>query len=131
MVKIFQLELFIMKLQHLPPWKKSPPLSHQPLSKSWGPVKPPPPPPFENLVGGSTPPPSRKGGNTLCYMIHPHLSTEILTLEIHGFKPLLYTCECNNLYKLWGSTRLGIFLILKDMYDHFITKKAPTWIFST
>ena len=35
-----------------PPWKKSPPLSHKPLSQNWDPVKSPP---FENLVGGSTP----------------------------------------------------------------------------
>ena len=38
-----------------PPWKRSPPLSHQPPSQNWDPVKLPPP--FRNLVGGSTPPP--------------------------------------------------------------------------
>ena len=32
-----------------PHWKKLPPLSQQPPSKNWGPVKPP----FSNLVGGS------------------------------------------------------------------------------
>ena len=42
-----------------PPWKKSPPLSQQPPSKSWGPVKPPL---FLNLVVGSTLPPCRNGG---------------------------------------------------------------------
>ena len=37
------------------------------------------------------------------------LSIQILTLEIHSFKPLRYTCECNNWYKLWKSTKLEIF----------------------
>ena len=35
-----------------------------------------------------------------------------LILEIHSVKPLQYTNECNNWYKLWKSTKLGIFLIL-------------------
>ena len=42
---------FMNKLQL--PWKKSPPLSQQPPSLNWDPVKLPL---FENLVGDSTPP---------------------------------------------------------------------------
>ena len=42
-----------------PPWKKSPPLSRQLSSKSWGPIKLPF---FENLVGGSTPQQKGEGG---------------------------------------------------------------------
>ena len=48
---------FMWKLQ--PSVKKShPPLSQQPPSKSWGPVKLPF---FENLVAGSIPPPAERG----------------------------------------------------------------------
>ena len=42
--------------------KKSPPLSKQPPSKNWHPVKPTPPPLFENLVEGSTLLPVERGG---------------------------------------------------------------------
>ena len=52
---------FMWKLQPPPPWKKSPHLSQQPPSESWGLVKPPPL--FANLVGDSTPSAERgKGG---------------------------------------------------------------------
>ena len=67
------------------------------------------------------------------YLILLHLSMQILTLEIYSFKPLRYTCEYHNCYKLWKSTKLGIFLIFKSLnlraHGHFITKKAPAWIF--
>ena len=46
------------KLQPPPLKKVTPPLSQQPPSESWGPLKPPL---FENLVGGSTPP-AESGG---------------------------------------------------------------------
>ena len=45
-------------------------------------------------------------------MNQSQLSIQILTLEIHGVKPLLYTGEVNNWYKLLKSTKTGIFLIL-------------------
>ena len=41
-----------------------------------------------------------------------HLLIQISMLEIHRFKSLWYTCECNNWYKLWKSTKLGISPIL-------------------
>ena len=57
-LNILDFNLFFMwKLQ--PPWKKSPPLSQQPLSKVWGLVKPTL---FENLVRGATPPPPADWG---------------------------------------------------------------------
>ena len=40
------------------------------------------------------------------------LTNQILTLEIHNFKPWRYISECNNQYKLWKSIKLGMFLIL-------------------
>ena len=30
------------------------------------------------------------------YLVLLHLSIQSLTLEIHSFKPLRYSCECNN-----------------------------------
>ena len=57
-LNISYFNFFCVKIATLPPWKRSPPLSQQPPSKSC-PVKPRPL--FENLVGGSNPPPSRKG----------------------------------------------------------------------
>ena len=43
---------FFVKIATPPlPWQKLPPLFQQPLSQSWGPVKPPL---FQNLVRGST-----------------------------------------------------------------------------
>ena len=41
-----------------------------------------------------------------------HLLIQVLTLEIRRFKPLQYTCKCKNWFKVWKSTKLGIFLIL-------------------
>ena len=59
-MSLFQILIYFLCEDCNPPWKKSPPLSHQPPSKSWGPVKSPL---FENLVEGSTlAPTSRKGG---------------------------------------------------------------------
>ena len=55
------------------------PLSQQPHSNSWGPVKPPSPPHFENLAAGSTPPPTKEGGYTL-YAICPFLTDAFLNV---------------------------------------------------
>ena len=48
-----------MTIAAAPPWKKSPLLSQQPPSKSWGLVKPPL---FENVVGGSNPSCRKRSG---------------------------------------------------------------------
>ena len=63
------------------PWQKSPPLSQQPFSKSWGPVKPPL---FENLVGGSFP--QQKGrrggrGRGAHYETHQACSNSIIETQ--------------------------------------------------
>ena len=48
------------------------------------------------------------------YLILRHSSIQTLTLQIHSFKPFRYTCESNNWYNLWKSTKVGVFLILQD-----------------
>ena len=67
-LNISDLNLFFMwKLQYPPPlWKKSPPLSQQPPSKSWGPFKPPTP--FWKFGWRLNPPSSRKDGGCTLYM---------------------------------------------------------------
>ena len=109
-------------------------LTNSPL---WSPVKPPL---FENLVRGSTQidvhtsifnmPHQAFFKIKSAYVIHKFLPANIfgnflfdfpsfiittLTLEIHGFKPLQYTCECSHWYKPWKSTKLEIFLICKTL----------------
>ena len=63
-----------------------------------------------------------------------HFSIQILALEVHSFKPLRYTCESNNWYKLWKPIKLGIFLILQDLklkrlWVFFYQTKETAWIF--
>ena len=67
------------------------------------------------------------------HLIRLYLSIQILVLEINSFKPLRYTCECNNSYELWKSIKLGIFLILyyhkfTGVWTFYYEKKAPAWI---
>ena len=68
---------FMWKLQPPHPWKKSPPLSQQPPSKSLRPVKAPL---FENLVGGWALPPSAEKGR-----VHTMLSGKNVSI----FLPLI------------------------------------------
>ena len=68
------------------------------------------------------------------YFILFHLSIQVLTLEIYIVKPLWYTCEYNNWYKLWKSRKLGIFLLLLDIkftraWRLFLQKRARRNIF--
>ena len=59
-----------------PPLKKGhPPLSQQPSSKNWRPVKPSL---FENWIGSSTPQQKKGVGCTLCYYLY--ISIEIVNL---------------------------------------------------
>ena len=63
LLNISDLNLFFMwQLHPPPPWKKSPPLSLQPPSKSWGPVNPHP---FWKFGWRLNSPPLQKGGCTL------------------------------------------------------------------
>ena len=71
---------------------------------------------------------------TFCFILL-HLWMQILMFEIRSFKPLRYTCWCDNWYKPWKSTKLGIFLILLDLkftriWTFNYLKKAPSWIFT-
>ena len=58
---------FMWKLE--PPWKKSPPLSQQPSSNSWGLVKPPPP--FFLKIWLEAQPSLHKRGRGGCRLIKP------------------------------------------------------------
>ena len=69
----------------IPPAKSDSPLSQQPSSKNWGPVKPPPL--FENLVGDSTPSPQKKR------RVHTMLNHRTLLATARGPKCDFLTCQ--------------------------------------
>ena len=63
------------------------------------------------------------------YFILFHLSIQVLALEIYIVKPLRYTCECSNWYKLWKLCKLWIFWLLLDIkftraWRFFLQKSA-------
>ena len=55
------------------------------------------------------------------YLTLLHLSIQISTLVIRSSKPLRYTCECNNSYKLWKSTKLGINIIFLCSWKRLVS----------
>ena len=72
------------KLQ--PPWNKSPALSQQPPSKSWGPVKLPL---FENLVGGSITPLAERGGGCPLWFVETSLFVDGRSVGSYSY----FTCH--------------------------------------
>ena len=67
---------FFLKIGNLPAEKSHLPLSQQPPSKSWGPVKPPL---FENLVRGSPPLSPQQKGKGGCTVCTYHIETSLFS----------------------------------------------------
>ena len=65
----------------LPPEKSNYPLSQQPLSQNWDPVKPTPAPFFENLVEGSTLSPAEWVNSFNIIGIYLFSNSAIITVE--------------------------------------------------
>ena len=115
-----------MTIASPPFWKKSPPLSQQPSSKSWDPVKSPPLF-FENLVGGSTPPPPplQKGGEG----VHTMYRSSDPNLDLFWVWILNASPFCKNYAKFYFDAKHLESGLNSDwwIFWAYIFKKCPFW----